>query len=68
MTDRPATPRARLKRICCNPNCGWTGDESECVYPKHWPEDRLCPECYEVTEEISEAGPDAATAEQQELI
>lgn len=41
-------------RVCCNPDCQWTGDESECVHPKHWPDDRLCPECHEVTEEVEE--------------
>lgn len=37
-------------RICCNSDCGWTGPANMCVYPHHWPEDRLCPKCNEVTE------------------
>lgn len=39
-------------RICCNPDCGWTGPAAECVHPHHWPEDRLCPKCNEVTEAL----------------
>lgn len=38
-------------RICCNAECGWMGKENDCVHPKHSPDDRLCPVCYEVTEE-----------------
>lgn len=40
----------RQQRVCCNPDCGWTGPGIQCVYPHHWPEDRLCPKCNETTE------------------
>lgn len=39
-------------RICCNPDCYWVGLETDCVHPKHCPEDRLCPRCNEVTEAL----------------
>ena len=29
----------------CN-ECEWVGLESETVHPKHWPQDKLCPECH----------------------
>lgn len=38
------------RRVCISDKCNWVGDESDCVHPKHWPDDRLCPECYEKTE------------------
>ncbi len=41
-------------KICCNPNCCWAGDESECVTPHHEPEHLLCPDCYEVVEDAKE--------------
>jgi predicted RNA-binding Zn-ribbon protein involved in translation (DUF1610 family) len=41
-------------RICCNSDCGWIGMESMCVHPHHWPEDRLCPKCNEVTEVVTQ--------------
>ena len=41
---------APVMRIC--PKCQWRGPDSDCVHPKHWPLDKLCPECYEVTEVI----------------
>lgn len=37
-------------RQCCNTKCHWVGEDDDCVHPKHWPDDRLCPECHEVTE------------------
>jgi hypothetical protein len=40
-------------RICINPECGWTGPANKTVHPKHSPEELLCPECYEVTEDYS---------------
>ena len=40
------------KRVCCNSKCGWSGAEKNTVHPKHWTTDRLCPNCYEVTEEL----------------
>lgn len=41
-----------MQRICINLECGWIGDESECVHPYHWPENRYCPECHDNTEEL----------------
>lgn len=41
-----------MKRICINPKCGWVGKEADCMDYKHPVGARLCPECYEVTEEI----------------
>jgi len=41
-----------VNRIC--PACGWTGAEAECVDYKHPTGARLCPNCYEVTEEIKD--------------
>ena len=40
----------KSKRICCNNKCNWVGKDKETVHPKHWPNDKLCPKCYEVTE------------------
>ena len=39
-----------VMRIC--PKCQWRGPDDNCVHPKHWLLDKLCPECYEVTEVI----------------
>ena len=44
--------KVEKKRICCNSKCGWKGKEKYTVHPKHRMTDRLCPVCYEVTEEI----------------
>lgn len=42
--------------VCCNDDCEWTGDSSECVVLKHDSKDNphnwLCPVCYEVVEII----------------
>jgi hypothetical protein len=38
--------------ICCNGECNWTGPLSDTVHPKHDPNHLLCPECYEVVEEL----------------
>jgi len=46
-------------RICCNADCEWVGDESECVCPHHVPDELLCPNCYEVTEGVPELDMDA---------
>ena len=43
-----------MKRICINPDCEWVGDENECLDFKHPIGARLCPECHETTEEITE--------------
>ena len=37
---------------CCNSECNWEGEISECVHQPH-SEQLLCPECHEVVEEIS---------------
>jgi hypothetical protein len=39
-------------RVCCNSDCGWIGYETDCVHPKHVPDERLCPKCNEVTEAV----------------
>lgn len=44
--------KENVKRICINPKCGWVGKEADCMDYKHPVGARLCPECYEVTEEI----------------
>ena len=44
----------RMKRICCNPDCGWIGEEKDCLDWKHPTGARLCPECHEVTEQLYE--------------
>jgi hypothetical protein len=31
-------------------SCNWRGQAFETVHPKHWPNDRLCPNCNDVTE------------------
>jgi hypothetical protein len=41
-----------MKRICVNPDCGWIGDEDECLDWKHPIGARMCPECYDATEEV----------------
>lgn len=41
-----------MKILVCN-NCDWTGWETEAVHPKHVESARLCPECYETTEEMT---------------
>jgi hypothetical protein len=40
-------------RECINETCGWRGKTENTCHPKHNPEDKLCPECYEVTELIT---------------
>ena len=43
------------KRICCNAECNWIGEEYECVVFKHDatnPTYFMCPICNESTEEI----------------
>ena len=54
--------RKAVKRICINPKCGWVGKEADCMDYKHPVGARLCPECYEVTEEIrpTKREPDAS--------
>jgi hypothetical protein len=42
------------RRICCNPDCDWVGDESECLDWKHPTGERFCHECHEVTERIED--------------
>jgi len=44
-----------MYRICCNKACGQIVHESECVDYKHPTGERLCPECYEVTEAIGDS-------------
>jgi hypothetical protein len=47
---RAALAEDHLQRVCCNPDCDWTGPGIQCVvHPHHWPEDRLCPKCSETT-------------------
>lgn len=41
-----------MTRICISSKCGWVGEEADCLDYKHPIGARLCPECYEVTEEI----------------
>ena len=45
-----------MKRVCCNTDCNWIGEAEDCACMKHDPPmtNFLCPECYEVTEEISD--------------
>lgn len=32
---------------CMSDVCSWAGLMSECVHPKHDPDNLLCPECHE---------------------
>ena len=41
-----------VRRECVNEACGWIGLEHDTVHPKHSPECKLCPECYDVTEVV----------------
>lgn len=47
--------KAKRRRTfaCCNPECDWTGKREDTVHLKHEPDHPLCPECYEVLEEIA---------------
>lgn len=53
-------------RICCNSECGWEGQEDECMDFKHPVGERLCPVCYEVTEFIPDRAPAPADADAPE--
>ena len=44
-----------MYRICNNPNCGVVIDEQSCMDYRHPTGARLCPECYETTEEIQDS-------------